>query len=171
MRPSFGIFGKYSNHCRNKRCIFIECGTQSSGLFKALYTSPLTFMFIPTPFRLVWEAYSHAAITARRLCVQIPMSVCSHVLIYTAERTVATWDERIYQSFETAATGFEPEFSRLRACRCNPTAPHNDQGTSGTFVKRPQNKSFLIHLISSLESFFASLQSGSDPCSTSVLQS
>ena len=31
---------------------------------KALYTSPLTDLFIPTPTLLLWEALSHAVITA-----------------------------------------------------------------------------------------------------------
>ena len=42
---------------------------------------PMTDMFIPTSFRLLWEAFSHVVITARRLFVQISLSVCSQVLI------------------------------------------------------------------------------------------
>ena len=40
---------------------------------------PLADMLIPTPFGFLWEAFSHAAITARRLFVQISISVCSQV--------------------------------------------------------------------------------------------
>ena len=76
---------------------------------------PLADLFIPTSSQLLWEALSSAAITARRLFVHIYTSVCSQVLIYTAEWTVTMWGERNCQSFETAAWGFEPEFSRLRA--------------------------------------------------------
>ena len=46
---------------------------------------PLADLFIPTPFRLLWEAFSHTALTARRLFVQISISVYSQVLIYTVE--------------------------------------------------------------------------------------
>ena len=56
------------------------------------------------------EAFSHAAITAR--FVQISTSVGSQVFICTAELTMATWDERNYQSFEMAARGFESGFAR-----------------------------------------------------------
>ena len=68
----------------------------------------------------------HATVTARRPFVQTSISVCSQVLIYTAEWTVATWYERNCQSFKTAARGFEPGFSWLRARRSNryTTAPH-----------------------------------------------
>ena len=38
---------------------------------------PLADLFIPTPTRLLWEAVSHAAITARRLFVQICQSLSS----------------------------------------------------------------------------------------------
>ena len=42
---------------------------------------------------------------------------------------MATWDERNCQSFDTAARGFEPGFSRLRVPRSNRCAntPHQDQ--------------------------------------------
>ena len=38
---------------------------------------PLADLFIATPFRLLWEASSHAAITARRIFVQISTYVCN----------------------------------------------------------------------------------------------
>ena len=44
---------------------------------------PLADLFIPTPSQLLWEASSHAVITARRLFVQISTPVCSQVLVYT----------------------------------------------------------------------------------------
>ena len=78
---------------------------------------PLADMFIPTPFGFIWEAFSHAALIARRLFVHISISVCSQVLIYTAERTVTMWNERNCQSFEMAGRGSEPGFSRLRPRR------------------------------------------------------
>ena len=55
---------------------------------KALYTSPPpppADLFIPTPTRLLWEAFSHSAINARRLFADISTTVYSRVLIYTAE--------------------------------------------------------------------------------------
>ena len=36
----------------------------SVGPLKSLYTLPLADLFIPTPTRLLWEEFSHAAITA-----------------------------------------------------------------------------------------------------------
>ena len=44
---------------------------------KSFTLHDLAHLFIPTPFRLLWEAFSHAAITARRLFIQIFISVCS----------------------------------------------------------------------------------------------
>ena len=82
------------------------------------FTSPMTDLFIPKPNRLLWEAFSHAAITVRILFVHISTTVYIQVLIYTAEWTGATWRERNCPNFETAARGFEPEFSRLRV-RCS----------------------------------------------------
>ena len=46
---------------------------------------PLADMYIPTPFRLIWGAFSQTAITARRLVVPISISICNQVLIYSAE--------------------------------------------------------------------------------------
>ena len=45
---------------------------------------PLAELFIPSPARLLWEALSHYAITARRLFTHISTTVYSQVLIYTA---------------------------------------------------------------------------------------
>ena len=56
--------------------------------------------------------------TARRLFVQISISVCNQVLIYTTERTVSMCDERNCQSFKTATRRLETGFSQLRA-RCS----------------------------------------------------
>ena len=59
-------------------------GTQSLGQVdarKRFTLHPLLDLFNPTPSRLVWEAFSHAAITARRLFVHISTTVCSNVLI------------------------------------------------------------------------------------------
>ena len=58
---------------------------------------PLADLFFRTPTRLLWEPFSYAAITAQRLFVHISTSVYSQVLIHTAERTGATWTERIAQ--------------------------------------------------------------------------
>ena len=37
---------------------------------------PLADLFIPKPFQLLWEAFSHAAITAQRLFVHISTTIC-----------------------------------------------------------------------------------------------
>ena len=81
--------------------------------------------------RFLGEAFSSATIIARRLFVQISTRVCSQVLIYTAERTVTTWDERNCERFETAAKGFEPGFSRLRARRSSRYASAPDTNVEG----------------------------------------
>ena len=47
-----------------------------------------------------------------------PLYSAIYRLIYRAELTVATWDERSCQSFKTAPRGFEPGFFRLRG-RCS----------------------------------------------------
>ena len=45
---------------------------------------PLAELFNSTPFRL-WEVFSHAAITGRRLFVHISIYVCSQVFMCAAE--------------------------------------------------------------------------------------
>ena len=47
--------------------------------------------FIPMPTRLLWEAFSHAAITVQKLFVHISATVYSQVLMCTVE---ATWTEQ-----------------------------------------------------------------------------
>ena len=54
---------------------------------KRFILHPLAEIFIPTPSQLLWEAFSHAAITARRLFVQMSVYVCIQAVIYTAELT------------------------------------------------------------------------------------
>ena len=44
---------------------------------------PLADLFIPTPFVLLWEAFSNAAITVQRFFVHISTLVCTWVLIYS----------------------------------------------------------------------------------------
>ena len=70
-----------------------------------LHFTPLVDLFIPKPSR-PFEAFSHSAISARRLFVHISTSVCIQVLVYTAESAVATRGERNCQNFETTARGF-----------------------------------------------------------------
>ena len=47
----------------------------------------LAEMFIPTPTRLIWDAFSHADFFARRPFTRPSIAVCSQVLIHTAEWT------------------------------------------------------------------------------------
>ena len=49
------------------RSFLIRRGIQSVEPFKALYTSSLTDLFIPTPYRLLWESFIHDTITAQIL--------------------------------------------------------------------------------------------------------
>ena len=98
--------------------VLILRGIQSLGLFKTMCISPLTHLtlhpltdlFVPTPSRLLWEAFGHAAIAARRPLIK-SISVCSQILINTTEVSVATWGERNCQSFETPERCFETGFS------------------------------------------------------------
>ncbi|KAI0222457.1 hypothetical protein LSAT2_026310 [Lamellibrachia satsuma] len=55
--------------------------------------------------------------------------VTESVLIYTAERTVATWGDQTCQRFEATAVGFETGFSRLRVRPSNryAIAPHKHE--------------------------------------------
>jgi len=96
-------------------------------VFKVFYTSPLAHLFIPTPSRLLWEALSHAAVTARRPFVRIITTAYSQILIHTNEWAVATFGETNCQSFETAARRFKLGFSRLGAWRSiwNVVTPHS----------------------------------------------
>ena len=59
-------------------------------------------LLIPTPTRLLWEAFSHAAIIARRLITHISTTVYSLILMHTAECTGASWRDGEGPSFETA---------------------------------------------------------------------
>ena len=76
--------------------VYVQCS-------KCFTLHPLAHLFIPTPSRLLWEALSHAAVTARRPFVRIITTAYSQVLIYTNEWAVATFVETNCQSFETAA--------------------------------------------------------------------
>ena len=55
---------------------------------------PLLDLFIPAPTWLLWEAFSHAAITAWRLFINISTTVYIQVLIYTADQTEVLWRKR-----------------------------------------------------------------------------
>ena len=107
-------------------CVLIQCGIQSFGLFKAIYPPPpgrpVHSNAISTSLRIIQPRCNYCA----NLLVQISISDYFQVLIYAAEWTVAKWDERNCQSFETAARVFETGFSRLRVQHSDreATAPH-----------------------------------------------
>ena len=84
--------------------VFIQRSIQSVGPLKALYTCPVVELFIPTPARLLREAFYPCSNYARRLFTHICTAVCSQVLIYTAEWTYYSWIERKCPNFETVAT-------------------------------------------------------------------
>ena len=44
-------------------------------VLKCFTLHPLADLFIPRPFQLLWEAFSHAAITAQRLFIHISTTV------------------------------------------------------------------------------------------------
>ena len=60
-----------------------------------------------------WKHSGHAAI-AQRLFTHISITVYSQVLIYTAESTEASWRERKWTNFETAAKGIRTRALSLR---------------------------------------------------------
>ena len=100
-------------------CMFLYCAVSSPWdcskqcafhPLTHLTLHPLTDLFVPTPSRLLWEAFGHAAIAARRPLIK-SISVCSQILINTTEVSVATWGERNCQSFETPERCFETGFS------------------------------------------------------------
>ena len=51
---------------------------------KLFTPSPQAELFMPTPTLLLWEAFSHAALTAQRLFIHIFPPVYSQVLVYTS---------------------------------------------------------------------------------------
>ena len=75
---------------------------QTSKLFTL---QSLTDLFIPTPTRLLWEAFSHTIITAWRLLTHISTTVYSKVLIYIRGWTGVSWIEPKWPNFETVAKG------------------------------------------------------------------
>ena len=68
-------------------------GRKGTFLYSAVYSRrdyskrcklhTLADVLIPTPSRLLWEAFSHAAITPRRLFLHISTTAYNQVLIYT----------------------------------------------------------------------------------------
>ena len=87
---------------------FIQHGTQSVGPLKAIYMSPPGRPVHSNITRLLWEAFSNAAITVRRLFTHISTTVYSHILIYAVELTGTLWRERKYQNLKQQKTGLEP---------------------------------------------------------------
>ena len=95
------------------------------GLLKAPHTSPPADLFIPTPNRLFWEAFS--------------LTVFVHIIIYNIAYVQvliyeATLGENNFPNFQVAPTGMEPRSSWLRVrlsshcatvplCHCA-TVPH-----------------------------------------------
>ena len=79
-----------------------------------LYTSP--------PGRPVHSKAISTSLGSIQPCCNCAKTIRSHfhhclycqVLIYTAERTVATWGDQTCQRFEATTVGFETRFSRLR---------------------------------------------------------
>ena len=94
--------------------LYTNHSIQSFGPLKVLYTSLPNDLFITTQTRLLWEAFSHAATAAKRLFALISTAAYSQLLIYTAERTGASWKERKCQGSKRQQGGFEPKLSRLR---------------------------------------------------------
>ena len=69
---------------------------------------------------------------AKNIRLNIHHCLYCQVLIYTAERNVATWGDQTCQRFEATAVDFETGFSRLRVRPSNlyAIAPHNGKVSS-----------------------------------------
>ena len=65
-----------------------------------------------------WKHSSHAAI-AQRLFTHMSTTVYSQVLIYTAESTEASWNERKCPNFETVTTGIRNQQPTMQNCFFN----------------------------------------------------
>ena len=80
------------------------------GVVSSLWDWSLRFprhpLFIPLPMRLPWEAFSHAAITSRRLFVHMypPPSIARLAVAHLSGLRQLIW-----LSFETATIDFETE--------------------------------------------------------------
>ena len=95
----------------------------------------LADLFIQTPFRLLLEAFSHAAITARRLFVHTCTNVYRQILIYATGCSLTTSGERNCHSFETTARGFQLGLFWLNVRRSNRYATAQHKSRDGTLVK------------------------------------
>ena len=99
-----------SNSCKMKVtvCFYIAQYPVRWTAQSALHFTPLTDLFIPTPSILATQQF------CAKIFIHISTTVHSHVLIYTAEWTEASWREQKCPNFETVAKeGFEHGLSRL----------------------------------------------------------
>ena len=86
---------------------------------------PLGDLFIPTPTWLLLEAFSHAAITARRPFIHISTTVYSQILIYTAEWTEAICFalKRQQEDLKLGSRDWESDVLTTTSPRYHATAP------------------------------------------------
>ena len=83
MRDMFAI---YDNNGKGTAYVFIERIIQSVGPQSALHFSPLAYLFIPTPTRLLWEGFSHVAITREDNSITFPLpSIARYSFIQLSE--------------------------------------------------------------------------------------
>lgn len=90
----------------------------------------LADLFNPTPIRLLWEAFSYTAITARNQFIHInrPLSVQSQVFISSAEWTEATWNIRIILCLKWQQVNLNPRLRVQHSNHCA-TASYKDGWT------------------------------------------
>ena len=76
------VFTAVCNNFRWKYVLIIARYPDCQADGSALHFTPITDLFFPTPTWLLWEAFSHNAITAQILFTHISTPFYSQVLIY-----------------------------------------------------------------------------------------
>ena len=106
--------------------MFLYSGIQSVGPLKSLYTSPPSRPVLSKAISISLESIQPRCNYAKTIRSHFHHCLYCHVLIYTAELTVARWGDQTCQRFEAIAVGFETGFSLLRIRHSNryAIAPH-----------------------------------------------
>ena len=94
----------------------------SIGPIKERYTSPP-----PPPTRLLWEAFSHAAIAEQRLFTHISTAVYSQVLFIQPNELGRRGENENAQSSKRQQRGFVAGLSRMRVRHSTTEPPRSDR--------------------------------------------
>ena len=102
---------------------------------KGFTLHPLADLFIPTPTRLLWEAFSHAALMRKDFPLTFPpLSIDRYTFIQLSEQGHRGEDENT-KALTQQQTGFEPKVFRLRVQRSTTVLLHSTYYTNSTFIK------------------------------------